>query len=411
MRKLYGIFWVPLLAAVVVFLPGISCSTDVRSLNRAAFVNPTPSATSPGVDGFQLAFAVRTVSTQAELEFQGTSLSSAVFTGICGSTGLNCLCDFFTDANGSGKISSAEGSTTYSSTGNFLRCSVPSATPATYTHARVRDRSNLRFTNTVEITNQDNPDLTKRLTLQKVLGDLQAVDVRKISEYRCYINYLRKTGTTTTFFSCAAAALSIVQVPYYFYLYADNLSNNFASRRADILHSDGSGLLCQSLVKFIDCSTVDDGPTDPNQITLRFGIYNKSQGLFNVPIQLTNAPARAGGVNTGYGFAARYDTTLNRCPPGLEAWQAFTAQPSAAIADSQLNQTLVDRRMLVMGSSSNFLVDEFTGGTCNGTTCTPPNYDRDSATPANLQNVAYVAQTASTNDRVCVLPASLLTGI
>ena len=391
-------------------LSGFDCGTDVKQLGQSGII-PTPSSSSSGTNNFTISFGVRTTNTEDDLDVQGGTSSAAAISGGCGVNGINCVCDFFTDSAGSGTVSSAEGSTTYFETGNFLRCKVPAgATPASYTHMRVRDRSNLRFSNIVEITNQDDADLTKRLTLLKILGDLPANETRKIYEYRCYINYLRKTGTTTSSFDCSTNPLSLVQVPYHYYLFADNRTNNFATRAPDVLYSDTGGTLCGTIIKLIDCTTAADGAANPNDLTLKFGIYARSAGQFSIPVSLTNAPGRMAGFTTAYGYAAKYDSTNSLCPPGLEARQFYQITP-AAVADSNLVSTLTDRRVFTTAATFSMLVDEFIGGSCNGTTCTAPNSDRDAGgAPGNIQTANYVAQTGSA-DTFCVLPDTLLTGI
>jgi hypothetical protein len=402
-RILSLVFFAPLIFG------GFNCSTAVRQLGPGT-IEPNPASSSSGTNNFTISFGVRTTATEDDLEVQGGTSSAAAIAGGCGLNGVNCVCDFFTDAAGSGKVSSVEGSTSFFETGNFLRCQIPSATPASFTHMRVRDRSNLRISNTVEITNQDDADLTKRLTLLKILGDLPANETRKVYEYRCYINYLRKTGTTSTSFDCSTNPLSVVQVPYHYYLFADNRSNNFSTRVPDVLHSDGSGTLCGTLIKFIDCTTAADGAGNPNALTLKFGLYARAVGQFSIPVSLTNAPGRLAGFTTSYGFAAKFDSTNNLCPPGLEARQFYQITP-AAVADSNLSSTLADRRVFTRAATFSMLVDSFAGGTCNGTTCTAPNSDRDNGgAPANIQTVDYVAQTAA-NETFCVLPDTLLSGI
>lgn len=199
-------------------------------------------------------------------------------------------------------------------------------------------------------------------------------------------------------------------MPYHYYLFADNTSSNLSSRVPDVLHNDGSGTLCGALIKFIDCTTADDGASNPNDLALRFGIYNQSSDIFTVPVQMTSAPARVGGITTVYGYAAPYDTTTSSCPPGMEARQNNKATP-AAVANSNLNSSLADTYVFQPGSAS-MLVDQFTGGSCNGTTCTSPNLNRDSVTPSNLQTIAYARPTPNVStDLYCVIPYGLVSGI
>lgn len=396
LATLLGLAWLTLANGA------FSCSPEVKQLGKTG-LNPTPTSTSTGTNNFTLNFATRTLVTDSTVYAQGGTMSAAAIQGGCGATGTSCVCDFFTDANGSGKVSSTAGATTLNTSGNFLTCTIPSS-PSSYTHMRIRDNSGIRVSNTVEIT------LQSALTLTKILGDLPANETRKIYEYRCYINYLHKPGTTTTSFSCTPnGALSVIQVPYHFYLYADNLTNNFSSRIPDVLHTGTTGTLCGALIKFIDCTTAHDGTTNPNDVTLKFGIYARNAGAFTVPVQLANAPGRMQGFTTVYGYAAKYDSTTGTCPPGLERRTVYKQTPNA-VSDSSLNSTLVDTRINTAATSFNMLVDQFTGGTCASGTCTSPALNRDSATPTNLQTAAYVAQTGTTDD-FCVLPTSLLSGI
>ena len=402
-------FWVAVAVAVPTLTCGFTCSPEVKVLGRNGGITPTPSSTNSGTNSFTLSFALRSTSTAASLQAQGGTSSSAALAGACGLTGANCLCDFFTDSAGAGQVTNTD-TTVYNAVGNFITCTNPSGAPAGFTHMRIRDRSNLRFSNIVAITTQD----TSPLTLLQILGDLPVNETRKISEYRCYINYLRKSGTTATSFSCAPdGTLTMVQVPYHFYLFADNLSNNFGSRIPDLLHNDGTRTPRGALTKFIDCTTASDGATNPNEVTLKFGLYARNTGQFTVPVQLTNAPGRLQGFSTTYGFAAKFDTATSTCPPGFVKRQIFKRAPTTAVSDSNLSTTLEDSRIVdpaLALSTFQMLVDEFTGGSCTTNICTAPNTNRDTATPTNLQSYDYTAQTGSA-DTFCVLDSSLLTGI
>lgn len=411
---------IALLLCPLVFA-GFDCGTSIKKLGPSDTITPASLNPTNSTNGFTISFAARTLGTDATLDVQGGTGSAATISSTCGSSGKSCACDFFTDSTGAGQVTSDASATNYSVTGNYLTCAIPSSVTASdYTHMRIRDSSNIRLSNIVAITNQDDAITANRLTLTKILGDLQAINVRKTYEYRCYINYLQKANTTTTTFDCGTAgttqALSVVQVTYHYYLYADNLSNNFGSRVPDVLQTDGTGTLCGALIKFIDCTDAASGGT-LNAPTLKFGIYSQSAGVFTVPVQLTNAPGRMGGVTSTVGYAGPYDTTLNRCPPGLVKKQNYKSTTAGGVvsgpptpANSNVNSSLVDTWINDSGAVLTMSEDTFSGGTCNGTTCTPPNLDRSSVTPASTPVLVYTAQSAAT-DTYCVLPTSVLSGI
>ena len=198
----------------------------------------------------------------------------------------------------------------------------------------------------------------------------------------------------------------MIQAPYNFYLFADNLTNNFAAHLPDVFHNDGSGTLCTDVLKFIDCTTAADGADDPNERTVVFGLYAQNTGAFTKAVQLTSAPGRLGGSTTVYGFAGRVDADGD-CPPGLEKKESYEATPSD-LANSNLDQNLTDTVVLDPDSTTNTMtVLRITGGSCPGdNTCTAPDVDFDNGSPTSStqQTVTYTQQ----NDEFCVIPASLV---
>lgn len=409
-----------LIVSAIIFLPGIACDPDVKQLGATRF-EADPAFDPNGVERFELAYGFRSDSSVFELAAQGIAGSNGAVTGTCGIDGTNCVCDFFTDASGSGVVSSAEGSTSYNLDGNIIYCSIPAtATASSFTHMRVRDRLSVRLTPIIKITSQAQEvalgTAGDPLVIQDVLAGLEAVRVRKVFEYRCFLNNLVKTSTTEASFSCSPDdTLSVVQIPYHFYLFADNLSNNFDERAADRLHPNGQGPLCGAIIRAIDCTTSADGATNPNALTLKFGLFSQNTGVFTVPIQLTSAPAALGGINSTYGFAAEVDSG-SRCPPLFVKRQSYTAQPADAgdvvtFANTSVDADLVDTRILAELTTTTMTFDQYTGGSCTAGVCTSPNIDLDNGATAAGTFTAARAYTADTTSTVCVIEDSALTNL
>lgn len=406
----------------LVFLPGIACDPDIKQLGPQGFqADPTFDPT--GVENFQLSYSFRNDQSETELASQGIAGSDGAFLGTCGTSGSNCICDFFTDEDGNGLVSSDDLASTYNSDGNIVYCTIPASVtdPSTMTHMRIRDRASTRFTDIIKITSQTQEEALGSagdpLTIQDVLGDLQAVRVRKVFEYRCFLNYLFKAGTTEASFSCAQNAdFRVVQVPYHFYLFADNIQNNFSSRIPDALHSDGSGTLCGAVIKSIDCTTGADGPTNPNALTLAFGLFAQNSGVFTKPVLLTNAPSRLAGTNSVFGFAAEVDDS-SRCPPLFEKRESFVQQPAdngdtATFTNTNVDGDLVDTRILPQGTVFDMAVVQYSGGSCDATNvCTAPNFDLDNGAVATTVVTPRADTYVSNNDTVCVIQSSALSGL
>ncbi len=421
-----------LIGMTITFSPGIACDTNVKELGPSGGSLAGPIFEPSGVENFTLSYSFRNDETDRELASQGIAGSLGSFQGTCGLSGANCVCDFYTDSSEDGengsentKVSSDDGATTYNSAGNIIYCSIPTSesNPENFTHMRIRDRSNTRVTDIVAITNQTQEealgDAGAPLTIQDVLGDLQATRVRKIFEYRCFFNYLEKMGTTEAIFACNDGSLNILQIPYHFYLFSDNIQNNFGARIPDALHSDGSGTLCGAVIKSIDCTTSADGSTDPNQLTLSFGLFAENDGVFTKPVFLTNAPSRMRGTNTVFGFAAEIDPN-GRCPPLFVQRESFSQQPAdngdtTTFVNTSVDADLVDTRILELDTVFDLVVTRYTGGTCAAleppepnrpNVCTSPNIDLDNGVSGTQFGSD---RTYTTNDdAVCVIKPNAL---
>ena len=409
---------------VIVFLTALSCSTEIKVLNPDGNI-ANPRNPNNGIDNFEVSVGVRETVSTAATQVIGREGSQTSFLGVCGLSARNCVCDFSTDSGGAGELISEEGSTEFDNSGNFIRCAVPSVDPAvieSMIFVRVRNIKNQAATSRVRIKladPDDETDATLKLTIQEVSQGRDTIRVRKIFEYRCFLNYLQKTGVTGSNFDCAGdVSFAILQIPYQFYLFADNISNNFGDRKPDSLHSDGSGTLCNETIKFLDCTTVDDGLTDPNAPTVVFGLFSENSGVFNKAIQLTSAPGRLGGITKTYGFGAKVDDS-DRCPPGFDIFDTYTAT-----VDEVINSTLDDGDIANGGGFVNTIIENSqvflentappdlsldlfsAGGTCTGGTCTAPSLDRETISPATagLQTQIH----AKEGDPFCVIKASLV---
>lgn len=405
-----------MLLLAFVLLSGVSCDVEVKDLS----VKPnlaTPFRTNGAVDTFEIAFAVRdsdSNSSSRSVAVQGEADSAANIISICGSTGTKCKCDFFTDSEGSGQVSSSASDTTYEEDGNYLRCTIPgSVTASSYTNMRVTSSDGDKSTSTIAITQGES-----NLTLDNILINLSKAKVRKIFGYKCYINYLQKTGATTSSIDCTSGSgaatgnLLGLQTQYQYYLYSDNFSNNLGTRAPDLLYDDGTGTFCGVIIKYIDCTTDADGASDPNDVTLDFGIYNEPKGPFTKALELTSAPSLLNGVKTVYGYAAELDSTGD-CPPGFEERETFTGTP-AAVADSNLNSSLTDTRIQTTSTNDTMTILSLTSTSAGATpicttaslTCTAPQFDPDGANYASAtqQTVTFLGQ----NEKYCVLPSALL---
>ena len=220
-----------------------------------------------------------------------------------------------------------------------------------------------------------------------------------------------------------------MQVRNHYYLFSTNKItdnsegfNNFDERIPDVLYNDGTGSLCMESLRRIDCTTLNDGESNPNAIRLQFGILARPVGPFTESVALSSAPGDVGGTNREYGFAVAVDSN-GRCPSGFEIMEEFQASPEE-IRDSNLdngnpedgvggfqNTILLDRIMRSPREEiEDLFVERFVGGFCIGSdqVCIAPNINRDAGVITQvIQRQEYIPSSTS----FCVIPKHLLEDI
>lgn len=422
------------ISAAILFLPGISCQTDVKKFGSGGGGINDP--LDPGEEApLRIATVILDPFNVRQVAVYGEYGSRDEFLRACGFSGKSCICEFSNNADGENpKFTEDQENIAYDSVINLFYCAIPESEGInTVSHLRIRNRSKTRQSNVAIIKNMNPEEQNEEKQLEAIdlLVGLSLRDLREIYEYTCFFNYLEKEDTTSENFSCSPGELAILQIPYHYYLFSSSGTsepyNNFDERVPDLLYNDGTGSFCQETIREVDCTTIEDGPEDPNAPSLRFGIFARSIGFFTKPILLSSAPANLGGTKRNYGFAMPTDSNGN-CPPGFEPRIEYTAFPeeianstidNGDINDgvgSPINNIVVDT--LVRNPNNledlKLLVDRFGGGTCideegingRGELCRAPSLNRDER--AIWQNVQSQDYKPDNNDPFCVIPGHLM---
>lgn len=364
-------------------------------------------------ENFKFSFAYLDTSLGAPhdktVTLQGAANSRNAIISACNSAGTGCVCEFF-NAAGVKIEESASGFIQFDTTGNYVRCSYPGATAPR--KVRLRNIAETKVSAIMSIKNQ--PGGTDPITIQELFADKDLNDLRTVYIYDCLFNFLQKKNTTAVSFDCTdqsadpcggASGLCILQAPYPFYLYADNLTNNFNMKIADLLYnSGGSDRICNTQIKRIDC-TAGSGTPKPH-----FGLYGEQTGIYQQAVALSAGP---GVANQTYGFAADLDSYLGTdiCPPGLVPYKVFEAEPDetsmeVGAADGVNDNNIPDGfKAYSLDNASgpsllSLIFTQFTGGNCDGTTCSVPT--------TNNGPIGTFNYNPSGTSTFCVIPKELL---
>jgi hypothetical protein len=362
-------------------------------------------------DSFKFNFAYRDPAAASPLNLtvylQGATDTKTSLISACNLAGTNCVCEFLTAAE-TEIIENATGGISYDQTGNYFRCDFPGTAAQLATLAKVRIR-NQNSTVTSAIY-----DVDTSLTAAKILGDeLSMNNLRTVYKFDCLMQFLQKSGTSTTNFDCSSSGslcgspgspngdfcLLLVNFPYY--IYSSNSSTNFDQKPSDLLYGT-AGNLCGLQVKQYNCAGASGVPT------AQFGLYGEQKGVFETNIQMSPGPNTS--LST-YGFAAKTSTYNGNtvCPPGMErrAFYQSTVAPSATWISNNMSSEYVLKQVSPTGTvPSAVSLSRVKGYDCNGSGCSIVDTGVGLVADGTITTYNYGLDTTSTE--FCVIPAALL---
>lgn len=359
-----------------------------------------------GTDGsqssFKFNFALKgtTVGNDTPIYLQGSANTSSGLISTCNTAGTGCVCEFL---KADGSIIQTTISTsyiTYDTTGNYYTCTLndPGATLLPQlTDIRIRNIGNTVTSSNLVVT------ASGALTIEQLIGtDLDVNRVRSVYRYECEWNYLQKDGTNSNTFDCSTQAtlcdtgdFCLLKAQFPYYVYADGYSTNFHLKVADELYNPASGRICNQQIKKYDCTL-----TAP---ALKFGLYAEQTGIWATNVALGPAP---GITATSMGFAAKVSTTTNLCPPGLEkrVFWTVTVDTSTILPTHNFTTGQVSTEVQEPAPSApptDFEIDKYGQGDCNGTSCTMPVSYAGDATPDQAYSSAGATE-------FCVIPKDMI---
>ena len=363
---------------------------------------------------FQFSYAFGT--SNAGINFvvlQGSDNSASAITSTCNSAGTSCQC-IFMDSTGAVLTPTAGSASVYLNTiTNQIFCSYAGITPY-----------QVQLTNIAQQVSSTNYTIINSLTRQQIIGSLNGNNVRSISQYFCYYNFLEKWGTQNpTTFNCtklngpsgqaaqcdpSGGDFCILQSAAPFYLYGDNISSNVTQKYSSLPYP----YLCGNQQLQYDCTTSIGNPT------VQFGVYGTQSGMFQLPVSYIPSP---NSVAQNYGFAAATMTMPiafgggTMCPPGLIAYSNFiftlNVTTIAGIlydpnTNSGNNIPPPPNNLTFMLAASTSTVTSFLMNRIKDANCSPAG--GLCSTFTNINTPILNQNYAPTGSTYCVFPASVL---
>lgn len=333
-------------------------------------------------------------------------VAAANLSYLCGSTGANCLCDFYKTSTSAAVTATTAG---ISSQNNSLSCTIPSG----ITDADIRANSAGMYValRRIDISGKNSGlvAITSNLTIENVLGStLSRTKVRGIFRYDCTRNFFEGEGVSATSISCVAGQhLGQISAAYNFYTYKSGEDSNTGGGDTPF----PTDICSRNNQLKIQCTG--------SVPVLHYGLYKENADPFVVAITMTRAPA-GDNLSSIYGYAALPDSAGN-CPTGLVKIRPYMAQPASIVptssscvsnsatpvcptsfinTDNTLSNTVVET-----SAPSNFTVTRQPNAVpcaADGT-CTTASFGGS----ITAQSVAYTPLTPV----VCAIPQNLLTGL
>ncbi len=379
-------------------------STDVKKVGRAGVDESNNGETDS--DSLTITLAYRDDSADGRVvSLKGlTSLSSAKISNVCGLTGSNCTCKFYTSTADTAPVGTTAGTLSLSDTNNAVTCTIAGAVdPDDYSHMQlVTTDTSLRSTGFIEIKTN--------LEVKDVIGDLDDTKVTTISRYPCRYTFLEGEGVSPVgnSLSCVASQrLGTIGATYNYYL---------SSKGADGIDRPHGDVPFQDLV--CKNGSLMNVSCQRNAVDKRYGLYTEAAFPFVRAVNLVAAPAGTNASPKIFGYAADPDSKGN-CAPGLTKVQLWQATPQSIIQNSLpggnnppsnfVNTGNLDSFLLEAAQPANFVVDR----QANSTTCAAVA-DSDGifscaaatfgALQPNVQSVTYL----NTLQALCVIPKEVL---
>lgn len=402
-------FYLTLISLTVMALAAGCSETRPKNLTKNKLNFGDESSNTP--DSFKFNFAYRDPAAANPLNLtvylQGATDTKTSLISACNLAGTNCVCEFLDSAEAE-IIESATGGISYDQTGNYFRCDFPGSAAQLTNLAKVR----IRNQNSTVVSAIYDVDTT--LTAAKILGDeLSMNNLRTVYKFNCLMNFLQKSGTSSTNFDCASSGslcgspgspngdfcLLLANFPYY--IYSSNSSTNFDQKQADLLYGT-AGNLCGLQVKQYDCAGTNGVPV------AQFGLYGEQKGVFETNVQMSPGPNTS---LTTYGYAAKTSTYNGNtvCPPGMErrAFYQTTVAPSASWISTNMSSEYIVKQVSATGTVPSALsLTRVKGYDCNGTVCSIVDTATGLVADGTIGSFNYGLDTTSTE--FCVIPASML---
>ena len=373
------------------------CLTDKKTLVSGLNNANTPADSQ---ETFNLSFAYRETSANAAnriIQFQGNHLlNNASLSSVCGNTGSNCTCDFYTSASDTSPVTATVVS--LSTTSNVFSCTVPGAVAiGSYTYARLR---------TVDyLSNSGLINISTTLTPEQVLGDLDKTFIRKIYDYSCTRVFLEGEGVGANSITCSVDTfLGFLYADYNFYLYQGVTASDTNFTDLDTAPKFYTEYCARTNDLQLQCSAQNAVPA--------FGLINKAYGFFQTSVYLNSKPSTGGAsTKTLFGYAAIADSDGN-CPPGLAAKRTWRADPPSITKNSlgsnppssfiNINGNLNNAVLADANSApASFVITRTPGATaCIANDCSGATF----AGTAAAASVAYSSQSPI----ICVLSTDVL---
>ena len=177
-QKFFSFFFLVLAAAL--FLPGLSCDTNIKKFGRdEGRLNPND----PARERFRLFIAVFSPDFPREVTAYGRAGSGQDFLQQCGFQGRACICELFNTPEGEDDPVISEGNNLeYDNRVNMFRCTLPDGVGInSVSHVRISNRAKTSISNIVFIktTDPEEEDEEKRLGLRDLLAGVSLLEVKK----------------------------------------------------------------------------------------------------------------------------------------------------------------------------------------------------------------------------------------
>lgn len=326
---------------------------------------------------------------------QASANSRSMVVRACGADGLGCSCEFYSKGNLVYLTKANEIS--YQTSGNYFYCQYSGSIPfAQIDGVKLKSFDSKTVSELLAIRSS--------FTLPEVLGGRYfRSKVRNIQEYSCKHNYLQKQGTNLSRFDCSASRATcgseggnfcLLQANFSYFLYYDQSVGNVGQKASDKLYG-ANGSICGLQIFAYSCTGEEGAPR------VRLGLYAQKEGVWDLPVSLSSGPD---AIPYLYGFAASPFSAFGKllCPPGLEAQRLFSAtsdlsrlHPTHNVPNGKVDYTIAGSESQL----SAFQWKQFSGGQCDGVTCSKPNM---------LSGIIAEASYVPDSQVFCALPAQIL---